>query len=68
MWKTGVSLRFADNGHPYDPTEKPNPGIALPADERDIGGLGIFMVKKSMDTVEYEYHDDFNILTLTKSS
>lgn len=63
-----VTLRFADNGQPYDPTEKPDPDIALSAEERDIGGLGIFMVKKSMDTVEYEYHDGLNILTLTKKT
>lgn len=61
-----VTLRFADNGRPYNPTEKPDPDISLSAEERDIGGLGIFMVKKSMDTVEYEYHDGLNILTLKK--
>ncbi|MDF2521180.1 MAG: rsbU, partial [Clostridia bacterium] len=43
-----VKLRFADNGRPYDPTEKPDPDTTLSAEERDIGGLGIFMVKKSM--------------------
>lgn len=63
-----VTLRFADNGRPYDPTEKPDPDTSLSAEERDIGGLGIFMVKKSMDTVEYEYHDGLNILTLTKQN
>ena len=61
-----VTLRFADNGLPYDPTQKPDPDISLLAEERDIGGLGIFMVKKSIDTVNYEYHDGLNILTLTK--
>ncbi|MEA4974009.1 MAG: SpoIIE family protein phosphatase [Candidatus Metalachnospira sp.] len=63
-----ITLRFADNGRPYDPTEKPDPDTSLSAEERDIGGLGIFMVKKSMDTVEYEYHDGLNILTLTKQN
>lgn len=63
-----VTLRFADNGLPYDPTHKPDPDTTLSAEERDIGGLGIFMVKKSMDTVEYEYHDGLNILTLTKQN
>lgn len=63
-----VTLRFADNGRPYDPTEKPDPDTTLSAEERDIGGLGIFMVKKSMDAVEYEYHDGLNILTLTKKN
>lgn len=61
-----ITLRFADNGRPYNPTEKPDPDITLPAEERDIGGLGIYMVKKSMDSVVYEYHDSLNILTLTK--
>ncbi len=63
-----VKLRFADNGRPYDPTERPDPDTTLSAEERDIGGLGIYMVKKSMDTVEYEYHDGLNILTLTKQN
>lgn len=63
-----VTLRFADNGRPYDPTEKPDPDTTLSVEERDIGGLGIFMVKKSMDTVDYEYNDGLNILTLTKKN
>ena len=63
-----ITLRFADNGRPYNPTEKPDPDITLPAEERDIGGLGIYMVKKSMDRVVYEYRDGLNILTLTKQS
>ncbi|OPZ75359.1 MAG: Phosphoserine phosphatase RsbU [Firmicutes bacterium ADurb.Bin456] len=61
-----VTLRFADNGRPYDPTGRPDPDTTLPLEEREIGGLGIFIVKKSMDTVEYEYHHGLNILTLTK--
>ncbi|MDD3164433.1 MAG: SpoIIE family protein phosphatase [Oscillospiraceae bacterium] len=61
-----VTLRFADNGRPYDPTEKPDPDTTLSAEERDVGGLGIFMVKKFMDAVEYEYHNSLNVLTLTK--
>ncbi len=63
-----ITLRFADNGRPYDPTGKPDPDTTLSVEDRDIGGLGIFMVKKSMDTVEYEYHDGINILTLTKKN
>ena len=63
-----VILRFADNGYPYDPTKEPDPDTNLSTEERDIGGLGIFMVKKSMDTVDYEYHDGLNVLTLTKLS
>ncbi len=63
-----ITLRFADNGRPYDPTGKPDPDTTLSVEDRNIGGLGIFMVKKSMDTVEYEYHDGLNILTLTKKN
>lgn len=61
-----VTLRFADNGLPYDPTVKEDPDTTLSADERKIGGLGLYMVKKSMDSVVYEYHDGLNILTLKK--
>lgn len=61
-----VLLRFIDNGKAYDPTEQKEPDITLSADERKIGGLGIFMVKKSMDKVEYTRHENKNVLTLTK--
>ena len=64
--KDHVVLRFADNGRPYDPTEKDDPDITLSAEERDIGGLGIFMVKKTMDDISYVYADGFNILTIQK--
>ena len=62
-----VTLRFSDNGRPYDPTEKPDPDTTQSAEEREVGGLGIFMVKKLMDEVTYEYADGSNILTLVKS-
>ena len=62
-----VSLTFLDNGVPYDPLAKEDPDITLSADERQIGGLGIFMVKKSMDDVSYEYKDGQNILTIKKN-
>lgn len=62
-----VVLRFSDNGRPYDPTDKSDPDITLSAEEREIGGLGIFMVKKVMDAVHYEYSDGLNILTLEKN-
>lgn len=64
--KNRAVLRFADNGRPYDPTEKADPDITLSAEERSIGGLGIFMVKKTMDEVVYEYADGWNILTIQK--
>ncbi len=62
-----LTLRFSDNGKQYDPTETPEPDTTLSADERKIGGLGIFMVKKIMDTVSYEYMDGLNILTVIKN-
>ena len=61
-----VSISFADNGVPYDPLKKEDPDIGLSADEREIGGLGIFMVKKSMDDISYQYKDGSNILTIKK--
>ena len=61
-----VELTFFDNGIPYDPLAKADPDITLDADERAIGGLGIYMVKQSMDDVTYEYKDGQNILTIRK--
>ncbi len=61
-----IELRFSDNGRPYDPTETPDPDMSLPAEDRKIGGLGIYMVKKTMDELHYEYTDGLNILTLIK--
>ena len=57
-----VVITFIDNGVPYDPLAKADPDITLSAEEREIGGLGIYMVKKSMDDVFYEYKDGKNIL------
>jgi len=61
-----VSVRFSDSGEPYDPLKKPDPDITLSADERSIGGLGIYMVKKSMDDMSYEYAGGKNVLTIKK--
>ena len=61
-----VFITFLDRGIPYDPLSKPDPDVTLPAEDRQIGGLGIYMVKKSMDDVRYEYRDGQNILTLVK--
>ena len=61
-----VTIRFADSGIPYDPLAKEDPDITLPAEERPIGGLGIYMVKKSMDYVEYEHKDGQNIFIIRK--
>ena len=62
-----VSITFIDQGTPYDPLKNADPDITLAAEDRPIGGLGVFMVKKSMDDVSYEYKDNSNRLTLKKS-
>lgn len=62
-----VVLTFLDQGVPYDPLAKADPDVSLSAEERQIGGLGIFMVKKSMDDVQYRYENGRNILTLKKT-
>ena len=62
-----VTIEFRDRGVPYNPLEKDDPDITLSADERDIGGLGIFMVKSSMDNVTYRHEDGMNILTIEKN-
>lgn len=61
-----VVITFIDNGVPYDPLAKADPDITLSAEEREIGGLGIYMVKKSMDDVSYEYKNGQNILRIKK--
>ena len=61
-----ATITFTDRGMPYDPLAKEDPDVTLPADKRQIGGLGIFMTKKMMDSVRYEYRDGRNILTLKK--
>ncbi len=59
-----VQLKFTDSGTPYNPLEKQDPDITLSADERPVGGLGIFLVKNTMDLMEYEFKNNKNILTL----
>ena len=62
-----VEITFIDNGRQYDPLAKEDPDTTLSAGQRRKGGLGIFMVKKSMDDVIYEYKDGKNILTIKKT-
>lgn len=62
-----IYLVFSDNGTPYNPLEAEEPDITLNAEQRKIGGLGIFMVKKTMDEVDYEDVLSFNRLILKKS-
>ena len=61
-----VSITFIDNGVPFDPLSKEDPDLTLSAEERQIGGLGIYMVKESMDEIIYEYKDGQNILSIKK--
>ena len=61
-----ITFRMTDKGVPFDPLKKPDPDITLSADEREIGGLGIFITKKTMDTVTYAYENGENVLTMTK--
>ena len=61
-----VIITFIDNGVPYDPLKQKDPDTTLPAEERELGGLGIYMVKKTMDDVTYEYKDGKNILSIKK--
>lgn len=56
----------SERGTPFNPLEKEDPDITLPAEERGIGGLGIYMVKTMVDEVEYAYRDGCNHLTLRK--
>ena len=61
---TVLSLRFEDDGKPYDPTTAAEPDITTSAEEREIGGLGIFIVRNMMDSMDYRYKDGHNVLTL----
>jgi sigma-B regulation protein RsbU (phosphoserine phosphatase) len=61
-----LTFRMADKGIPFDPLKKPDPDLTLSAEEREIGGLGIFITKKTMDSVEYVYENGENILTMIK--
>lgn len=61
-----VEITFTDSGTPYNPLEREDPDVTLSAEERQIGGLGIYIVKKSMDSVNYEYTDGHNVFTMRK--
>ncbi|MBR7045735.1 MAG: ATP-binding protein [Lachnospiraceae bacterium] len=65
--KSGIlRITFRDWGVPFDPLAKTDPDISLSVEEREIGGLGIFMAKKVMDTMDYRYENGQNVLTMTK--
>ncbi len=61
-----VVITFIDQGVPYDPLAKADPDVTLSAEERDVGGLGIYIVKKNMNEITYEYKDGKNILKIRK--
>ena len=61
-----VIITFMDNGKPFNPLEAKEPDVNASIEDRQIGGLGIFMVKKTMDAITYEYKDNHNILKIKK--
>lgn len=61
-----LTIELRDAGVPFNPLEKPDPDITLSAEEREIGGLGIFLCKQLMDSITYRYEENNNILTMTK--
>ncbi len=63
---SAILMTFIDNGKPYNPLEKSDPDTTLDIDERDIGGLGIFLVKKNVDEIDYKYEGGKNILSMKK--
>lgn len=64
---TAAVITFIDRGKPYNPLAKDDPDTTLSAEEREIGGLGIFMVKKTMDHISYEYNNGQNVLQIKKN-
>lgn len=65
--ENSITLRFHDGGVPFNPLEKEPPDITLPLYERKIGGLGILMVIREMDSTEYEYTEGENVMTVSKT-
>ncbi len=61
-----ITFRMTDKGVPFDPLKKPDPDITLSVEEREIGGLGIFIAKKTMDSLSYAYENGANVLTMIK--
>ena len=62
-----VSITFIDSGIPYDPLTKDDPDVTLPVEERQVGGLGIFLIKKYTDDIRYKYAEGCNNLTIVKN-
>ena len=64
--KLVLTVELRDAGVPFNPLEREDPDITLSAEEREMGGLGIFLCKQMMDNLDYRYEDGNNILTMTK--
>ena len=62
-----ITVQLRDWGKPFDPLAKKDADVTLSAEDRDIGGLGIYMVKNSMDAVDYKREDGQNVLTIRKN-
>ena len=60
-------ITFMDQGIPYDPLEREDPDTSLTAEERNIGGLGIYIVKSSVDDISYQYAEGKNVLRVTRA-
>ena len=61
-----LTIELRDAGVPFNPLEKDDPDITLPADERPVGGLGIYLCKRMMDSISYKYEDGNNVLVMKK--
>ena len=61
-----LTIELRDAGVPFNPLEREDPDITLSAEDREVGGLGIFLCKQLMDNIEYRYEDGNNVLTMTK--
>lgn len=62
-----ITFRMTDKGIPFDPLANPDPDITLSAEDREMGGLGIFIAKKTMDSLSYSYENGENVLTMIKT-
>lgn len=66
LTEASITITFADRGIPFNPLTQSPPDLTLTAEERPIGGLGIFLVREMMDEVDYRFCDGRNVLTITK--
>ena len=67
MQNSQLKIALSDDGREYDPTQKDDPDFSVAMEDRSIGGLGVFLIKKIMDTIEYQRKDNRNYLILTKT-